>query len=293
MFTATLDATEWLIAGTAAGALAMGVGVCALIPRAWGRWLATAAVFVGGLGLAASLSPVAAAVAAPVALGLIGALALFGSGAVRMLQALCARPAARGLGTAALGLAMIAAAAIQYDRADNALDVPIEYRPPLEPGLNAATDRGQPIALMRSIAPRPAAELEKLELSKFQDSAFCRTAIRRGKPDDHSNCHGWVFTGGQFWLLPEMIPTILADNQYARVTDPQPGDLVIYYSNREIAHTGIVRYTEASQPPIVESKWGSLGVFIHTIHGSVYGNEYQVYRSPRRGHRLDGISPGV
>ena len=36
--------------------------------------------------------------------------------------------------------------------------------------------------------------------------------------DPACNCHGWVFTGGRFWVSGEDVPRILEDNGYRRVS---------------------------------------------------------------------------
>jgi hypothetical protein len=73
------------------------------------------------------------------------------------------------------------------------------------------------------------------------------------------------------------------------VTDPRPGDLAIYRDSKEISHTGIVRAIVNGMPPLVEGKWGWMGVFLHPVGDSIYGGKYTYYRSPREGHLLAGL----
>ncbi len=83
---------------------------------------------------------------------------------------------------------------------------------------------------------------------------------------------------------------ILRENGYRQVSDPRPGDLVVYRGQgRTVAHTAVVRYVSDGQPVLVESKWGELGVFLHAADKSVYGTAYTFHRSARRGHLLAGV----
>jgi hypothetical protein len=65
--------------------------------------------------------------------------------------------------------------------------------------------------------------------------------------------------------------------------------LVVYRQNNTIAHTAVVRFLSEGQPILVESKWGSLGLFLHPIEKSAYGTEFTFHRSPRAGHLLVGL----
>ena len=113
--------------------------------------------------------------------------------------------------------------------------------------------------------------------------------IRMGPAADRCNCHGWVFTGGRYWLGAADVEHILADNGYRPVSDPHPGDVVIYRTGGLITHTAVVRAAGGGGPVLIEGKWGWLGVFLHVPEGSWYGREYTYYRSPRPGHLLAGL----
>jgi hypothetical protein len=114
--------------------------------------------------------------------------------------------------------------------------------------------------------------------------------IRREPAADQSNCHGWVFTGGRYWVGGEAVAQILADNGYVVVTDPRPGDLAVYRDKADaVGHTAVVRYVADGMPPIVESKWAWMGVFLHPVDKSAYGTNVTYYRSPRDGHLLAGL----
>jgi hypothetical protein len=115
--------------------------------------------------------------------------------------------------------------------------------------------------------------------------------IRRGPPTDHSNCHGWVFTGGRFNLSGEQVDTILTENGYEKADKPQAGDVIVYRAGTLLRHTGVVQAVLPGGEVLVESKWGWMGVFLHAAGDSPYGKEYEFRRSPRAGHLLTGLTP--
>ena len=47
--------------------------------------------------------------------------------------------------------------------------------------------------------------------------------IARAKPDATHNCHGWLFTGGRYWVAGDQVEDILADNGYAQVWEGDGG----------------------------------------------------------------------
>src|SRR6185503_14107368 len=103
-------------------------------------------------------------------------------------------------------------------------------------------------------------------------------------PDNRANCHGWVFTGGWFGIAGQDVDKILLDNDYDRVEQPRPGDLVIYRDTEgRAAHSGIVRLAEGDLV-LVESKWGAQARYLHRLLDQAYATTYEFYRSPRHGH---------
>ena len=155
--------------------------------------------------------------------------------------------------------------------------------------IKAATDRGTPIDLKEPNRAQEGANLATLETKLIERFALDGKVIRRGPPDDRSNCHGWVFTDGRSPISGEKVAVILKENGYLAVEVPRPNDLVIYGSPVCSLHTGIVRYVSEGQPVLVEGKWGIYGVFLHAIDNSPYGTIYTFFRSPRTGHLLDGV----
>lgn len=153
----------------------------------------------------------------------------------------------------------------------------------------AVTDRGTAIVLKEAVSAREEPHLGAAELKVLASAQLNHQIIRRGAGGDHSNCHGWVFTDGRFRLSPEDVDLILRENGYQEVVEPRAGDVVIYRRGGGIVHSGIVRYVTEGQPVLVEGKWGSLGVLLHTADRSLYGNDYTFYRSDRNGHLLLGL----
>ncbi|MCR4412440.1 MAG: hypothetical protein NUV77_08465 [Thermoguttaceae bacterium] len=150
------------------------------------------------------------------------------------------------------------------------------------PQFHLVTDAGRRLPVYNLIVAQSATEFEEAFIAERH---FACRVIRTGDPDPTHNCHGWVFTQGRFALRPEDVEEILADNHYEKVTDPQPGDLIIYRNlDGQIEHTGLVRSVIAGEIVLIESKWGPLGRFLHAPEDQPYGTDYAYYRSPRPGH---------
>jgi hypothetical protein len=145
------------------------------------------------------------------------------------------------------------------------------------------TDRGRSITLVvqsnASFTPPP---LSREFGERFQDRV-----IQLSSPDNESNCHGWVFTGGRFGVASPHVDTILEDNDYQRVESPRKGDLVIYRAaDGRALHSGVIRLAE-DDLVLVESKWGPLARYLHRLQDPPYWTEkYAFYRSPRQGHHI-------
>jgi hypothetical protein len=156
--------------------------------------------------------------------------------------------------------------------------------------VTALTDRGRRVQLFHiplSVLP-PGAAKEK-EARMARDAATAMQYIRTAPPDWQSNCHGWTFTGGRWWVLGGDVRQILEDNGYRPVTEPRPGDLVIYRDGADqITHTAVVRGATGEGCVLVEGKWSWLGVYLHRCDTQGYGTP-SYYRSPRAGHVLRGL----
>jgi len=87
------------------------------------------------------------------------------------------------------------------------------------------------------------------------------------------NCHGMTFASRRTRVFdPLAVQRILADDEWIEIElkDVLPGDVVIYFDEEGDAnHSGIVVGTE----PLICSKWGSAGEFIHPLD-QVPRNQY-------------------
>jgi hypothetical protein len=155
---------------------------------------------------------------------------------------------------------------------------------PTDRRATAYTDTGRPIGLVANgEGDFPSEESRAQEAHLGQK--FPLTLIRTAKPDPGSNCFGWVFTGGRYWINGIDVDKIMADNSYQRVYDPQPGDVIIYRGYvGEVIHAAVVRV--AGEPVFVEGKWNCLGVYLHAAQEYPFAPNYDYYRSERNGHLL-------
>jgi hypothetical protein len=256
--------------------------------------LAGVAAWQGDAGLVANTAGVLAAAVVPCLAVRSGWVTAAGA----WVLARARRPAVCWGGLAAAGLAVALGATAWFTAADNAAidreltELELVTTPPplaVTDRVQLTTDKGTPIQLKEPTAARPVADNLVREQKVLSNPYYSNALIRHEQPTDGSNCHGWVFAGGRFWVGGEAVEGILAENGYVAVADPAPGDLVVYRQGGAIAHTGVVRYVTAGLPVLVEGKWGSLGVYLHPVDKSCYGGDYTFYRSPRPGHLLVGL----
>ncbi len=165
-----------------------------------------------------------------------------------------------------------------------AQETPGEMRSATE--ASALTDAGRTIQLFRWDVDDDAFEyfsaLSSQRLVSLHDKI-----IQRAAPDYRYNCHGWVFTGGEYLLRGHQVEQILQDNGYAVTDKPQPNDLVIYRStDGTIVHTGLVRSVLEDGTVLEESKWGLDGRFLHRPEDTPYSRTFAYYRGARADHRI-------
>jgi hypothetical protein len=225
-----------------------------------------------------------------------------GSGAVRAIAGAVARGISRrGVQAAVLaiaGTAGLVGSVARYESgyeaeldADMAALAEVTWKPPLgtATGAAATTDTGRAVELLQPKVSRSPAEARLAESRTLANLGTAERMIRLQPPTDVCNCHGWVFAGGRYWIGPEDVEHILTDNGYNPVSDPRPGDVVIYRDGRMIVHTGLVRTGGAGAPVLVESKWGWMGVFLHRPEDTCYGSNYTFYRGPHDSHTIAGL----
>jgi hypothetical protein len=258
-------------------------GSCGLIPIFFGPpylaiWSAGAIAF-GGLLLAAVGSHYSAT-------------------ACQVLIRVIRRPISQAFVLSAAGVALVVGSMIRYsaeeqeviDR-DMAWLSELGAQPPMrsQAGVPAETDLGRPLDLKAPVEARSVGELSQSERRLLNDMRYVEKVLRVAPASDVCNCHGWVFTGGKYWMGPEDVERVLADNGYQPVSDPVPGDLAIYRDSTSITHTAVVCSAVPGQDVLVEGKWGWMGVFMHRVGDSAYGKNYTYYRGSRNGHLVVGL----
>lgn len=153
------------------------------------------------------------------------------------------------------------------------------------------TDLDNPVRL-REITDREAATCSLAAQARYLTTTGLSLQVTRtADPTFETNCHGWVFTGGRYWLLSEEVQQILDDNGYESVTTPRAGDLIVYRDSvsNDVVHTGIVCSVTADGKVLVESKWGKMGRFLHHPEDQKYSTTWQFQRSLRPGHLLRNL----
>lgn len=267
-----------------------------------------APVLIGCAGSAALLpalliSSTQAIAAATITLGALAVMATvgshrFGAGLQAISRFLC-KPIGQGSVLCLAGIGLMLGSYVHFFNAEEAsVDDDMAFmtellaNPPLTPA-NAPslmTDAGNEIAIRSPEQVRARGEVESIERRLLVSAGYSERVIRVAPASDVSNCHGWVFTGGKYWISPEAVAQILNDNGYQPVSDPRPGDLTVYRNSGSIAHTAVVRANNSEAGILVEGKWGWMGVFLHRVGDSCYGKEYTFYRGPRDGHHLVAAS---
>ena len=304
MFDFTLHDRLFLGFSAALGLIVAGAGNALVCPRSR---LARTGIAATGLAAAlagvAGLAPAYILPAALIGAGFLAIPTLTPLGVVRRIAAavrnrLREPRLAWGL-VALIGLGLLLNEFARFDAVENnfeaeqyaAMARQIERLPYVADESHLAkTDRGSAIHLLTT-AQAPSAEyLANNEQTSHQMASLNEYLIRRGPADESSNCHGWVFTGGKFGILGQEVDTILEENDYFAVTGPAMGDLCVYRGeDNAVAHTAIVRGVFDDGTILVEGKWGRLGIFLHPVEHSVYGEHYGYYRSARTTHLLSSV----
>lgn len=274
--------------------------------RVWLRAVATLALCALPVAALATVRPEHAVRAAGVLGGVLAVSAVLGSAwLARQLTALFAlarKPAVRWGGVGAGGLGAVLVSGVMFEVSDARIaeqdmkDLELVLgKPNTQPSSRgrATTDRGTTVALKEAVATRPAIDLGAAEEKLLRDNNVRDQVLRRSGPDENANCHGWVFTGGQFFLGSDDVELILKENGYHPVPEPRAGDVAIYRQGGVVSHTAVVRYVTEGQPVMVEGKWGTMGVYLHPADKSFYGTDYTFYRSTRSGHLLAGLGGGT
>jgi hypothetical protein len=104
--------------------------------------------------------------------------------------------------------------------------------------------------------------------------------IRTAPADARYNCHGWTFRFGKRAVSSVEVSSWISSPKYKVVPNKRAfiGDVVIYYRGSEICHSGVVQAISRGGLVLVESKWGTLGRFLHRIDAPKTADHYEVYR---------------
>ena len=227
--------------------------------------------------------------------GLVGVSSL---PAVRSLSSIAT---IRSACVASVGVCLLLGSGWHYDAQNNAINdessdlfqLLANHSPGVEdPSVHAVTDAGTPLRVTKSLEERTPADSALAERQFLSAMYQKETVIRRQPANNVSNCHGWVFTGGRNSLGKDDVERILTENRYATTPQAQVHDLVIYRDgNQSVTHTAMICAVLGDGTVLVEGKWGQLGVYIHDVRGSCYGDNFHYYHSPRVGHVVHGLAP--
>jgi hypothetical protein len=292
---------------TGLGMLVFGLAAIVVGMRSWLPWGANTLVAAGvaGLGPVAFDVPELAPISAAAVLLIVLVVKLLGSQRFASAFAAVYRRAASPAGVVSLlvtaGAVLMAGSLVRHtiaeqadmDRDDRFMALTLQQPKTLPvDGVELRTDNGMTVQALVAAEIRSAEIIVPAEREVLDQQSFRETIIRTGPASDACNCHGWVFTGGHYWVSPDAVERILSDNAYEPVSDPQPNDIVVYRKSGVITHTAVVRSATPGWPVLVEGKWGWMGVFIHEVGASFYGQQYTFHRSPRNGHLLaEGAIP--
>lgn len=119
------------------------------------------------------------------------------------------------------------------------------------------------------------------EISEFNRNHFKITeekykkAIKRTEPTGLYNCHGLTFANRRCFIeKPDQVLMILKDDEYKEIECKEvlPGDIVIYHSEGDVEHSGIVieKPTPPMYVPLIFSKWSCHSEFIHYANDCPY-----------------------
>jgi hypothetical protein len=156
----------------------------------------------------------------------------------------------------------------------------------------AVTDAGRPVPLF-TIPVESSAPFTHDDETRWDHGPLVRSLIRTDDANPRYNCHGFVFTGGRFWIRGRYVDQILTENGYHSTSTPRPGDIVVYRDENTgvPAHTGLIRAVlEETGLVLIESKMGVLGRFIHPADKHPYdGTTPTYYHTGRGSHVLRGL----
>jgi hypothetical protein len=296
------ESLGWLVLALGAVALGLG-GLLAKRPPSAGRRAVVAGSLLGLAGLAwalswqSSITLALAALAAFQTVRAVGRLSAARRAAARV-GAVLASPLCHAVLLLTAGSALAVWQVVRLDRAAEAemlesdqllgsLLEPADLG--LVPDRVALTDKSRSIPLFTSrTGDSASAAAEREQLRKM---GLDLHLIQTANADQQYNCHGWVFTGGRYWVRGPAVETILKENGYKRVERPAANDLAVFRDEAgQVLHTAVVRLVTANGTVLLESKWGQLGRYLHKDNQHAYSSgRCTYYHSDRNGHLLRGL----
>lgn len=117
---------------------------------------------------------------------------------------------------------------------------------------------------------------ERIIFSRLKRKYSPPQIVYRSRPSPVYNCHGLTFASKRTGIWDtEEIHKILDDDNYQEIPPNEvlPGDIVLYFSNGDIEHSGVViskPIQETLGIPKVYSKWGSYCEVIHFANNCPY-----------------------
>jgi hypothetical protein len=79
-------------------------------------------------------------------------------------------------------------------------------------------------------------------------------------PGFDTNCHGFSFAEGRFWIEPDQVQKLLKGDGYENVFEPRAGDIVVYYESKYSSET-FTRRSEAAHSAVVVNVRRGGGLF--------------------------------
>jgi hypothetical protein len=121
-------------------------------------------------------------------------------------------------------------------------------------------------------------------------------ALFKGQLTPIYNCHGLTFASKRTGIFPDSeIEKILVDDKYIEIKaekDVLPGDIVIYYDENGISHSGMVIQVDLPRTDfdliriMILSKWGRHKEVIHNVNYSPYSLGLKRYWRVNHGFKI-------
>jgi hypothetical protein len=56
--------------------------------------------------------------------------------------------------------------------------------------------------------------------------------LEKERREFDTNCHGYTFGDGEYWIQPDQVMDILRGDSYKRVDTPQEGDVIVWWDSK-------------------------------------------------------------